>query len=583
MVYEQWRTQILGPLLASEPSLPDELLDTEVIVFSADTDRTHMYVFESDKLPEIRGASRLLAALNRGDEWTTAEDGFQQWRTSTVQQIFEAYQIPAEGILFAEGGSVLALLPVAYVDDQPLAAYVATDLKQAYLQATLGAATITTVWKPFTARTLLYGITTEPQITTSNAAYKARLARYQDVPSGRAHFGETILLMANNLRKAKQHRRQALIERMPFAQVCHSCQTRPAEAVAYAEDRNPWPLCAPCAEKRRWGGVRERSYWFDRLTAHGLEAEPAEYPEDLEQIANGREVALVYADGDGIGSHLHSLQTPAAYRGFSQALNAVTEAAVIDALNSSDLSPYPYEKPDGSIRKIYPWEVITIGGDDVMLIVPAAHAMNLALALAQSFRERAKENEALGSRGLTMSVGLAVGKSKTPVRLLREAAYAALKNAKRLTRETGESSIDYHNFVTEGLPGQNLAQWRYQTKRVGDSMLTARPYSFSSFERLLACLNLLADVEFPRSQLHILADSMTRSFNQGHILYYYQRARLSNQLRRQLYRLEQAWQADREIWPWKPAPDLYQDDYNYDSVLVDLANAYDFYKPERGR
>ncbi len=55
-----WFTEILHPLLQNQLTQPD----APIVVFSADTDRTQAYVFESNKLPEIRGASRQLSELN---------------------------------------------------------------------------------------------------------------------------------------------------------------------------------------------------------------------------------------------------------------------------------------------------------------------------------------------------------------------------------------------------------------------------------------------------------------------------------------------------------------------------------------
>ncbi len=578
MIDEQWVTEVLRPLLKPQPDVAEELLDTTIVVFSADTDRTQSYVFESDKLPEIRGASRLLAALNRGDKWVSEDDPL--W-FSAIERIFEAHGIPSDCLLYAEGGSILALLPDISVEGNPLAQLVADELKRTYLDVTLGVATITVEWRPFSLRELLHGITMPPQSSQLNPIYQARIKAYRDVPAGREHFGETVLLMASLMRRAKQHRPQPLVERLPFAQICRSCRRRPAETVAYAEDRSPWPLCAACETKRRWGGVQERSYWFERLTSKGLTMEPALYPEDMEQIDNGREVAIVYADGDGIGARLQELPTPEAYKRFSKELSTVTEQAVIAALTDAGLYPYQYRLPEDAIRTVHPWEILTIGGDDVMVALRAASAMKFARVLVESFRELASRNAALGRYSLTMSAGLAVGKVKTPVRLLREAAAAALKNAKRRANEVGEPCIDYHNFVTEGQPGQNMIQWRRDTNLVGDGMLTARPYPLSDFARMMECLNLLASVQFPRAQLHILADSLRRSFNQGQILYYYQRARLRPELREELYRIEKMWGADPDMWPWRAVTESSNDAYRYDSVLIDIASAYDFYKPDR--
>lgn len=531
MTYEQWCTTILEPILDPEKTIPDELLDTSVIVFSADTDRTQAYVFESDKLPEIRGASRILTILNQGSPRDHTDAAFLE--------LLEEEHLPADCLIYASGGGVLALLP----SDEIVARSLADNLKQRYLDQT-GLATISVETREFSTRHVAY------------------------------RFGEVMQLMGLLLRASKARRMVPFFERMPFASVCASCQNRAANDTAHGDDEQEYPICWICQRKLEKGGRRyeNRTYWIDalaeKLQARGYDAN-AFPPRDLDQLARGGEIAFIYADGDSIGEKLRTLQNPSGYKTFSNTLYSITEDAVVEAIVKSGLVPYP-DKDDQSY--IAPWEIITIGGDDVMIIVPAEAAFEFAECLAEEFASAAltQLSDFFGERPLTMSVGIALGKVKTPVRLLRETAYRLLKEAKRLSREVHEPCIDFHNFVTEGIPGESLPAWReevFSIERTPSVVLTTgRPFTLTGFKNLLEGVHELRKVSFPRSQMNVLVSGITQRREQGTMFYGYQRARMSKEHRRILDELCEMWHDNAE-WPWLPTGvggDVY-------TILPDLA------------
>lgn len=603
MVNADWRERILLPLLGPDPASVGIPPDEQVIVFAADTDRTQAYVFESDKVPEIRGASRLLTALNRGDRYLAhaKQDQDREYYAypAVERALWEEAELSADCILFSDGGSVLALLPYDPEDpEMRLARRVADRLKREYLDAS-GLVTISVAYRAFTIGQLLAGYTQPPQAQLP-PNHQLRVEAYQRRQG--IHFGEIILLMGSLLRAEKQRRHQPFMERMPFARVCRSCRSRPAIGFAFLGDPEPWPICGVCHIKLAWGGVAQRTFWMDELAGlledEKYKVDAAEYPQDLEQLAAGHEVALVYADGDGIGEKLHGLRTPNEYVAFSQALGEVTAKAVARAIAYCGLKPHQIEDPKRGRVHVHPWEVITIGGDDVMIIIPAANAPQFARILASEFCDLVREDRRLeqpeGSRPLTMSVGYAIGKFNTPVRRLRDAAKMALKQAKGKARdlweqherdevllEAVEPCIDYHNFVTEGLPGFDFADWRLNSRIVGEgaskALTIGRPYTLTEFGQLSDSLRVLARARFPRSQLHLLCDGLNRSVEQGAMLYYYQRTRLDREKRTALLEIEETWGAMEDHWPWLH---IGRDEYTYRTVLQDIVDSYDFYRTD---
>jgi CRISPR-associated protein Cmr2 len=130
------------------------------------------------------------------------------------------------------------------------------------------------------------------------------------------------------------------------------------------------------------------------------EENPRNYPtegariaDDLSEIGQAADprgfIGVVYADGNNMGALLERLPTPAAYKEFSSAIYEELINAVFASL-ARCLPPLREEVTDGrgELKRVYPFEILSIGGDDVFLIVPAHVALPLAHALAAGVEER---------------------------------------------------------------------------------------------------------------------------------------------------------------------------------------------------
>ncbi len=102
-------------------------------------------------------------------------------------------------------------------------------------------------------------------------------------------------------------------------------------------------------------------------------------------------VGYIYADGNNMGGYLRQhIRTPEKYREFSKQVLDATRNAVYIALEQH-LKPRQLNNlidPDNAHRNgdwIYPFEIITIGGDDVLLIVPADKALDVARTIGEEF------------------------------------------------------------------------------------------------------------------------------------------------------------------------------------------------------
>lgn len=143
-------------------------------------------------------------------------------------------------------------------------------------------------------------------------------------------------------------------------------------------------------------------------------------------------VAVIHADGNGIGAIIDQLESPEDYTAFSKALGSATEEAFVTAAGQVDAKQW-----------LLP---ILMGGDDVTLICSAAHAATFTRAYLLAF-------EALTAAGLpngqalTASAGVAFVKPHYPFSEAYALAQQLTHSAKRgrtTLRARDRSAWDFH-------------------------------------------------------------------------------------------------------------------------------------------
>ena len=104
-------------------------------------------------------------------------------------------------------------------------------------------------------------------------------------------------------------------------------------------------------------------------------------------------VGYIYADGNSMGQYIRDqIKTPAQYQKFSADIFDATAESVTARSRTTSLltNTNPTPNPPERIRAkfgIHPFEIVTIGGDDVLLIVPANKAMEIAQSIGQYFEQ----------------------------------------------------------------------------------------------------------------------------------------------------------------------------------------------------
>jgi CRISPR-associated protein Cmr2 len=572
MNIQQWHDHILQPLLTGQQLTANVEESGGLALLVADTDRTQGYVFESDKLPEIRGASRQL-------------DDENEHVADMVRERFHP-----DCVIYAGGGSLLALIPHIPQDLDDL-----RDAIEAEYPSRTGAATITADWRPVTAEMVIDGY-----------------------PNG--GFGGLVRWAGGWLRRRKESKQPGpFYEALPHTARCRSCHIRPADAYASFPD---WPLCHVCASKRKYEG---RNAWFRRFqtfltkdentklteqyyghdepfppfNVFDNESPPRQIPQDLSELGQAGQgkkgyVGLIYLDGDRLGDMLHRLGTAEEYRNFSAQIRQTTEHVVMAAL-ASHLHPEPVwpsearaqigeAVPPGERIRIHPFEIITIGGDDVWLIVPGAAALPVAAAIVTGFQAASLRRP--GSDKLcTLSGGVVIADDHNPVRVLRDLAKSLTKEAKRARQDAGDAEIgyiDFHILKSADMLDRTLARLRSRypyTLPAGakDLKLSSRPYPADVLARLWEKLGVLRahTPPFPPSQMHLLAESLLEGRHESSLFYQYQRVRDNED---HFQRLDEALEIVQGSQVVDPIPwvKLAHDRYSHQTALWDIAELYGF-------
>jgi hypothetical protein len=409
-VPESWSLSGLSPadsarwLTAAEPPDPDRF----DLVTGGPT-RVHAYVFRSSRLPEVRGASELL-------EHVAAE----------VRQRI------GDGVLASQGGNLIALVP------RGSGGQVAASIEEAYRAHTLEATAIAAA-VPYSA----------PYAACLNRSFVIQHKRRAGGLGGSAT--------------------QLMPLTLPALRRCGSCGLGGAAAdpPPGASDTR---LCASCLRKdamgrRAKGGDRDPRRVPEALgwdppqsapvLAERILGDHVSMAETVDQIADaaGR-IGVVYADGNGIGARLAAHRLPNDTLTFSRDLLATTEAAVRAAARATV-----------SASQL---ELLTVGGDDVLAILPGDRAVPFAAQLCAAFETGAARHPALHQ--LTLTASVVVAGARTPIGHVLDVAFELLAEAKAQMRQhavaTGQSVIDVHALRSLDAAPSALGALRAGLRRV---------------------------------------------------------------------------------------------------------------------
>lgn len=497
----------------------------------------------------------------------------------------------------------------------------------------------------------------------------------------RKTFGELVTLLANkqNRRRDQLHHLQGqsrwlpLYQLNPWHQVCQSSGNRPAslarqlntggrihylsEASArkqYVGELLKYDHSASKAEKS-WFSDERNNAWSEEIkdlrasswerqwekalcnelreTAYAevfrdLNAKEVRSASDVGEIAQashpGHYIGLIYADGNNVGRLMATLKTPESYKTVSKILSETAKRAVFDAL-AHTLKPVQVYSDDldesGDQRKqvwVHPFEILTIGGDDLLLIVPGSYALQIALEIGKRFEQgiadrfansapddsvlgpikrelgyaelcspqaQRSKNRYQGESGyasyqhpltIGLSAGVVVAQETTPIFFLRDLVEELLKSAKKKAAKHAEQgfmggAVDFMILKAVSMVTDKIESFRYQalgdrSSEPGKPMrkLFAKPYSWHEFEGLIKTAQAFQENQFSRSQLYQINERLQADEGPGIVAsvmdYLYTRSRSSPEISRMLQcSFEHVWRSSDKgtlaLPPWLPFHD----------------------------
>jgi len=523
---------------------------------SADTDQVKGYVYESAKIPEVRGASALLEDLNKEE---------------AADVLRKCFGIPEEWMIYAGGGSFLI------VTAAEVAELIVDRITTLYPAQTL-TATITAVHRPILLADL-----------------QAALGRH-------VHKLGLSLKVAKLQKKAVPH-----FDTLPQVEFCAVCGIRPA-ADRYGD--TPDLLCASCTRKRQHSHKerilkefaeyvsrqpRLRNGYYGNVPPDAVTW--AETLTDIGRLSNGY-VGAILADGDDVGRFVYSLQTLREFHDFAHSLEKTIRKAVFQSL-ATHLHCHPLGTARRQWTHFHPFEIIAAGGDDLFLIVPARIAFDIALSIMEAFAEAKPDivPPHLQDRHWGMSAGILICPDHFPIYFMHAMASELLSRAKQGTRRhifaqqhapseqdrESESHVDFLILKGAATPRRQLKELMsvlYEPGPHGDVRLTERPYPHSRFRELLNIASRLKGVGLSRTQVQAMADAFYRGREQATLEILYRISRLERSPRRVLDRfIEQTVEAEGIPFPWKEHVGTRPP---YRTSFLDLLELYEFAQPIEG-
>jgi CRISPR-associated protein Cmr2 len=350
-------------------------------------------------------------------------------------------------------------------------------------------------------------------------------------------------------------------------------------------------------EETGWGA--EFLKWLPEADAHRWRN--SQLPETTDDLAAGSQpgnyLGFLYADGNSMGKHFQGCSTGGEYRRLSTLVSRSLHLALWLALN------HHFRDLTGDT---IPFEVIALGGDDLILLCTADRVLPLAVTVSKLFTRisarlenvdsideesvRVAGQAALATLAesfdetdhLTLSCAAVIAHPKQPILNIEEQARGLLSSAKRAY--PGQSAIDFHIVSSSVL--RDVAAVRREEYQLDDqTRLTARPLLRHEMETLQTHVSRIKGggegSALPRTRLNALYQSLFAGREAASFETFFLYYRLAQAQRSRLDALFDAFAiatpptAQGPGMPWGERLRNGKPDGTF-TVLADLAELYEF-------
>ncbi|HPC19743.1 MAG TPA: hypothetical protein PL039_06025 [Kiritimatiellia bacterium] len=294
---------------------------------------------------------------------------------------------------------------------------------------------------------------------------------------------------------------------------------------------------------------------------------PPDPPEEFARMCDKSYLAVFHADGNNMGRRLadhlkrcdpreHDARTAE----FFHRMRVAVRGALAKSIQESFPKPGPGTVPD-------PFRILMLGGDDLLMVMRAKHALPFAVAYAKNLAGLGNMPD---GQPLDIGCGVVIAHPSFPFFRLHEIAEELAASAKRLVRgERRCSVIDWHVTTDSHIQSvrDSRRRWviRYESGGQQDRLVlsrrpmpilappataapaaaggeTAVPADAMSLERLHDEAEVMSQSAIPRSPLRALADELYRGRLQAQSAFREFHAKLDPDCRKQIPWLKDPWE-----------------------------------------
>jgi hypothetical protein len=338
----------------------------------------------------------------------------------------------------------------------------------------------------------------------------------------------------------------------------------------------------PLSGKTLWGRIIETLGEDYLPSTSPIPQRPKDF-NDFRAFSRGKGyLGLIYADANGMGRAFDHLSTLQEVKDLADKI----DKAVFRAMGRAITSHLPVQ------GDTFPFDILLVGGDDIVLVTPADKALQVAHTLAEEFHRLAGE--------YTLSIGVVLAPVTYPFSLQHELVEETLKAAKvsgaKQTGHTGSTDMQEQsrvNFVVvTGNTSLNYEK-RYQELHRKSAALqqneffaTLRPYTLLDLSWLLDQLKRGNQRRLGRTKLHQLHEAILQLNHTSSILESLallrnwkrdEREFIKQMVRTFDTRLTMQQQQMGTLFPWFLDGKESRDDLTiYRTPLLDFIELYDF-------
>lgn len=357
------------------------------------------YFLENNKIKDIRGASAILDYLNT---------------EATLEYLDKDYI--RECAIYCGGGNVLIISPKGEGDK------ICRELELLYTEISL------------TAKNAFEYITCTVDEIASD--YNGVQEKLNNKLEERKKLKLYEINPDNEINEIKIRGKEFKFEGQKIqksGQVCQLCGVRDSKYNIYSPD-GEIDVCPSCLRKNTIG--RSKAIFYDEFEKSQNTKIKRRYEIDsINDIGDSRGyVAVIYADGNNLGNVVKNIKTPFQHMYFSRKLEHTTKHCVYSSI-------YEVMKENSA------FEAICLGGDDLLIVVPADISLNIANKIIDKFDKAFDYN-------ITISAGVCIAKSTTPIQNMFSISQHCLKNAKKHEKRIKEKSGTIDVVIMEG--NQNI-------------------------------------------------------------------------------------------------------------------------------